>query len=114
VTVNVSTYRRLQVTPGTNVHAGTTLYVKAIGACAKPFAADYGATLEFTNHQVDESKYVQIYGKTAMDAQGYWSGHVAVPVNTPPGPYEIDAYCGGYRYYSTWYPTVPITVLPAG
>jgi hypothetical protein len=101
----------MQVTPGTTVRAGTTLEVRPIGRCAQPQGASIDLAFQLPHDRTNT--FEPVYGETTRDAEGNWSGHLTIPAATPPGAYELAGYCVFSRTFTSFYPAVPITVLPS-
>ena len=112
VTVDVKSWRRMQVAPGTAVRPGTTLDVTAVGAC--PYPDISRATVTFQLPGDDEHVFRAVYGTIAQRADGHWTARVAIPAGTPPGAYELVGTCVYSRSYQAFYPTVAVTVRAKG
>ena len=108
--VNVATFRSLQVAPATTVAPGATLVVTPLGGCAPPAISSPDLTLGLPAGS--SRTFQELYGTIARGPGGDWTGRVAIPQSTPPGTYSLFAYCLASRAFTTFYPTVAITVLP--
>ena len=110
VLVQIRTFRRMNVAPGTAVRAGTTLDVSSAGACAVPANAQAQVALQAPPGTA--TTFRTVYGTVTQDAQGNWSARVPVPANAAAGRLELTGTCAWSRSFTAWYPTVTITVLP--
>lgn len=109
VNVEISTYRRIEVAPGTTVRGGTTLDVTPVGRC--PFPIISQASVTFQSRLGDRGTFQPTYGTITGHPDGSWTARMFVPADTSPGPYELVATCVYSRSYTTFYPVVPITVV---
>ncbi len=105
ITVQVSTYRHLEVQPSTFVHPGDTLTVTAIGSCSV-FAMNVGLFKKSGGFVPGQQWQV-----LKMDPAGVRSGPFVVPATTP-GSYFLKADCEDRGYYAAFTP-LPVTVLAA-
>jgi len=108
VTVHIRTFRRMNVSPGTTIRAGTTLDVTSVGACAVPGNAR--AEVELRAPAGSVSTFPPVYGKVTQDLQGNWAARLPVPANAPPGRLELTGTCAWSRSFTAWYPTIAMTV----
>jgi hypothetical protein len=109
VPVTVTTDRRLQVSPGTTVTAGTTLDISAVGACPEL----YDASLTF-NGTSEETKPFSAVGAVTQNDDGEWTARVDVAGDAAPGAYKIDALCIQSRAFGAFFRPVVITVTERG
>ena len=109
VPINVTTYRRLEVSPATTVAAGTTLDVSAVGACPE----FYDASVTF-NGTSDATKPFSALGTVAENDNGEWTARVDIAADAAPGVYKIDALCIRSRAFGAFYTPVTVTVAAQG
>jgi hypothetical protein len=111
VPVRVTTFRRIEVAPGTSATPGATLTVTPSGSCPVNSGDAFAAIIDRGSYpgQGDgigpgAAKFVR------LRRQNNWSARITVPAGTAPGHYEVTAYCTSSRSFTAWYPVVPITV----
>lgn len=115
VPVEVTTPRRIRLTPASGLRPGTALRVTpTIGCPTDPTVGS--AVVEIANR--DGSAPDVDFGRGASDATGigpagHWAARLTIPRTMDPGLYAIDAACIYFRATTAWYPAVPIAVLPS-
>jgi hypothetical protein len=111
VPIYVSTFRRLIVSPTTDVHPGSPLSISESGGCPTDEPVAVGGLVE-----IDKVPYITYapgrYEAFAADAKGHWSGVYVVPHDIRPGNFFLNAECPGYSREGphAYYPSIPITV----
>ena len=106
--VEISTYRHLDVEPGTDVHAGETLTVTGVGPC--PPSGE--VTLEL--HDASGKYVAGPPGSYTIDENREWSGPFVVPDTAKPGTYSLRAGCASRSWGVIPYTPLSITVLADG
>ena len=118
VEVQVTTYRHLEVQPGTTVHPGTTLTITAVGGCPGPNApaetfSDPEVYINFTkDNRADAGVQQQVLQRGSSTP----TGSLFVPAQLAPGAYLLSAECDDNedRKVDGYYTPVPITVVATG
>jgi hypothetical protein len=110
--IYVSTFRRLIVSPTTDVHPGSKVSIKESGGCpTNDPSIGTSAVVE-----IDKVPYITYvpgrYQRFAADAAGHWSGIYVIERDVRPGHFFLNAECPGYSREGThaYYPSIPITV----
>lgn len=110
ISLNITTYRRLDARPSTVARPGATLILTAIGSC--PYSPYNSVDVELY-----DTKHEPSAGATSVQLvaapHGNWSGPFTVPTSAPPGSYLLVANCEGFRTFAAGYMPLPINVLGA-
>jgi hypothetical protein len=110
LSLRVTTYRHLEVEPGTLVHPGDTLTVTAVGSCG--IGDGFSMSVGLRKEDGDSLPgYTDQFLTRAPD--GIWSGPYVVPTIAFPGSYDLVGGCQD-RGSGVGFNPVRITVLAAG
>jgi hypothetical protein len=111
VDVQVSTWRRLGVTPMTHAGRIASLEVRGIGVCPRDPPP---GLVELGFHPPGEDPSIPggiLPAATAdPDGTGHWSGTIPVPATAEPGRYVLSASCTYSRAETAWYTGDRVTI----
>jgi hypothetical protein len=106
LTLHISTYRRLVVSPDTAVKPGTMLTIRATPGCRVPGG---GGSFIATLAAPSPSRW-EGWTDLEHDATGGWVGEVLVPANASSGSYRLFVECGEPRSFYGFWPELSVNV----